>query len=393
MNEISLLTYIRDFLSGGAVTTTEVTAEEFYNLVAEIHIRELAFWSCINMIANSISKCEFKTFKSNKEVKLNEYYLWNIEPNKNQNSSAFTHKLISQLYRFNECLVVEENGQLLIADSFQQTEYALVDNLFQGVTVGNFTFPKTYNMSQVMYFKLSEKDMRKVTNGIYEGYGKLIAYGMKAYQKSRGNRGVLNYETIAQGNEAAKTAFDDLMNNRFKKFFTAENAVLPLPKGYTYTDIGSKTYSNEGTRDLRAMADDISDFTAKAFGIPPALAKGDIAGIKDAMDSYLTFCIDPLCDSIAEEINRKRNGYSGFSLGNYLKIDTKSILHVDLLSVSTAIDKLIASGAFTINDIRKLVGEQPIDEAYADTHFITKNYSTVEDVLNALSAGGGTQGG
>ena len=374
-------------MSGGILTATPVSDEEMYAIVTEIHIRELAFYSCVNMIANSISKCELKTFKNNKEIKGQEYYLWNISPNKNQNSSAFMHKLISQLYRFNECLVIEENSQLLIADSFQQTEYALVDNTFEGVTVGNYTFAKKYNMSDVMYFKLSEKDMRQVTNSIYESYGKLISYGMKAYQKSRGNRGVLNYETIAPGNEAAKTAFDDLMNNRFKKFFTSDNAVLPLPKGYDYTDIGSKTYSDSSTRDIRAMFDDISDFTAKGFGIPPALAKGDIAGIKDAMVTYLTFCVDPLTDMLAEEINRKRYGFSEFSKGNYLKIDTKSILHVDLLSVSTAIDKLIASGAFTINDIRRLVGENEVDEPYGDTHFITKNYSTVEDVLNALNSG------
>jgi len=384
---LGLINYIRDFLTGGIVTSTQVTDEEMYAIVAEIHIRELAFWSCVNMIANSVSKCEFKTFMAGKEVKGKEYYLWNISPNKNQNSTAFLHKLISQLYLHNECLVIEENDQLLVADSFQQTEYALIDNTFEGITVADYTFPKKYRMSEVMYFKLSEKDMRKVTNGIYESYGKLITYGMKAYQKSRGSRGVLNYETIAQGNEKAKEAFDDLMNNRFKKFFTAENAVLPLPKGYTYTDTGSKTYSNEGTRDIRSMMDDISDFTAKGFGIPPALAKGDIAGIKDAMVTFLTFCIDPLVDNLSEEANRKRYGFTEFSKGNYMKIDTKSILHVDLLSVSTAIDKLIASGAFTINDIRKLVNEEPIDEEYADTHFITKNYSTVEDVLNALNAG------
>ena len=384
---MGLLTYIRDFLSGEPILTKEVTDEEFYNIVAEIHIRELAFFSCVNMIANSVSKCELKTFVGNKEIKGKEYYLWNISPNRNQNSSVFMHKLIAQLYTNNECLVIEENNQLLVADSFQQKEYALVDNTFEGVTVGNFTFNKKYNMSDVMYFKLGEKDMRKVTNGIYESYGKLITYGMKSYQKSRGERGVLNYESIAQGNEAAKTAFDDLMNNRFKKFFTAENAVLPLPKGYTYTDIGSKTYSNEGTRDIRSLFDDVNDMTAKAFAIPPALAKGDIAGIKDAMVSYLTFCIDPLADMISEEINRKRNGYSGFSKGNYLKIDTKSILHVDLLSVSTAIDKLIASGAFCINDIRKLVGEEIIDEPWAWQHYMTKNYSSVEDILAALPPG------
>ena len=384
---MGLLTYIRDFLTGGIVTSKQVTDEEMYAIVAEIHIRELAFWSCVNMIANSVSKCELKTFAAGKEIKGREYYLWNVSPNKNQNSTQFMHKLISQLYLYNECLVIEENDQLLIADSFQQTEYALIDNIFEGVTVGNYTFGTKYRMSDVMYFKLSGKDMRKVINGIYESYGKLIAYGMKSYQKSRGSRGILNYAAIAQGDLKAKEAFDDLMNNRFKKFFTAENAVLPLPKGYEYTDTGSKTYSNEGTRDIRAMFDDISDFTAKAIGIPPALAKGDIAGIKDAMVTYLTFCIDPLVDNIAEEINKKRNGYSGFVQGNYLKIDTKSILHVDLLSVSTAIDKLIASGAFCINDIRKLVGEEIIDEPWAWQHFLTKNYSSIDDVLNALNAG------
>ena len=374
-------------MTGGIVTSTQITDEEMFAIIAEIQIRELSFWSCVNMVANSISKCELKTFANSKEIKGQEYYLWNVSPNKNQNSTTFMHKLISQLYSHNECLVIEENGELLIADSFQQTEYALIDNIFEGVTVTDYTFPKVYRMSEVMYFKLSEVDMRKVTNAIYESYGKLISYGMKAYQKSRGSRGILNYAAIAQGDERAKAAFDELMNVRFKKFFTSDNAVLPLPKGYDYTDIGSKTYSDSSTRDIRSMIDDIGDFTSKGFNIPPALHKGDIAGIKDAIMLYLTVCIDPLVGNIAEEINKKRYGFKEFSKGNYMKIDTKSILHVDLLSVSTAIDKLIASGAFTINDIRKLVNEEPIDEEYANTHFLTKNYSSIDDVLNALNSG------
>ena len=390
---MGLINYIRDFLSGGIVTTTQVTDEEMYNIIAEIQIRELAFWSCVNLIANSVSKCEFKTFSGSKEVNKREWYTWNISPNRNQNSTAFLHKLIAQLYLKNECLVIEENDQLLVADSFHQQEYALVDNTFDGVTVGNYTFATKYRMSDVMYFKLSEKDMRQVTNGIFESYGKLITYGMKAYQKSRGSRGILNYATIAQGDEKAKAAFDELMSTRFKKFFTSDNAVLPLPKGYEYTDIGSKTYSDSSTRDIRAMLDDINDFTAKAFGIPPALAKGDIAGIKDAVKSYLTFCISPLTDMISEEINRKRYGFKEFTKGNYIKIDIRAIEHIDLLSMASSVDKLIASGCYSINEIREVIGDTRIEEPFADAHYITKNYSTVEDVLNALNAGGGTPGG
>lgn len=361
------------------------TAIEEY--ASEVHIRELAFWSSVNMIANSVSKCEFKTFQNGKEVKEKEYYLWNIEPNKNQNSSGFMHKLIGQLYKNNECLVIQENEQLLVADSFNQKEFALRDNLFTEVTVGDFSFNRTYSMSEVLYFKLSEKDMRKVVNTLYDSYARLIIYGMKAYQKSRGTKGIFSYDTLPVAGTPEREAFDSLINEKFKKFMESPDAVLPLGRGQSYKEEGSKTYANDSTRDIRAMIDDISDFTAKAFGIPPALLKGDIAGTKDALNNYLTFCIDPLVDMIAEEINRKRNRYEAFRKDTYLKIDTRTIMHIDLLSIPTAIDKLVASGTFCVNDIRKLLGEPVLDEPWAWKHFITKNYAEIEQILETLEGG------
>jgi hypothetical protein len=93
-----------------------------------------------------------------------------------------------------------------------------------------------------------------------------------------------------------------------------------------------------------------------------------------------------------EEINRKRSGYEGFTQGTFIKIDTKTVKHIDLLSVATSIDKLISSGAFCINDIRVAVGDQPIDEPWAKQHFMTKNYSTVEDLLKMLNEEGVSSG-
>ena len=132
------------------------------------------------------------------------------------------------------------------------------------------------------------------------------------------------------------------------------------------------------------MIDDIGTFTARAFGVPPALISGDVQGVNDALEQFLTFCIDPLTDMLSEEINRKTYGEKEYLKGNYIQIDTKAIKHVDLLSVSTAIDKLVSSGAFCINDIREVVGEPKIDESWAQTHFMTKNYATVQDLLTAL---------
>lgn len=365
--------------------------DEYSVLMADIYIRELAFWSAVNIIANAVSKCEFKTFLNGKETKGNEYYLWNIEPNKNQNSSGFIHKWISQLYRNNECLIIGHNEQLLVADSFIRTPYALFDDVFTGVTVGDFTFNRSFKQSEVLYWQLSSQDMRKVINGLYRSYSKLIAYSMKYYQKSRGTKGKFEYETLPVNGSEERKLFNSLVNEKFKAWLEADNGVIPLGKGQSFAELTSKTYSSEGTRDIRSMIDDIFDFTAKGFGIPPTLQRGDVQGTSDAVDQLLTFCVDPLTDMLSEEIIRKRVGRTDYLKGTYLQIDTKAIKHIDLLSVATAIDKIIGSGAYCINDIRKACGDSVIDEPWANQHFMTKNYSTVADLLAALEGGGSTE--
>ena len=387
---MSFTGWLSSIFTRKARITIDSTDEEIESYCSEIYIREMAFWNAVNTIANAVSKCEFKTYTRGKETKGPEYYLWNIEPNQNQNSSGFMHKLIAELYRNNECLVVEQSGKLLVADSFTRTPYALYPDTFTDVTVGDFTFNKTFTQPDVLYFKLSEKNMREVVNAMYDSYARLITYSMRAYQKSRGTKGTFNYDTLPVAGTDDRKFFDELITKKFKTFMSSGDAIIPLGKGQSYTDIGSKTYSSESTRDIRAMIDDISDFTSKGFNIPPALLRGDIQGTSDAVDQFLTFCIDPLADMIQEEINRKRIGQVEYSKGSKIVIDTKTIKHIDLFSISTAIDKLIGSGAFCINDIRKATGDEVIDEDWAWQHFITKNYSSVEDLLKLITEGGNT---
>ena len=361
--------------------------DEYSSLVFDLYIREMAFWSAVNVVANAISKCEFKTYLNGKEVKTQEYYLWNVEPNRNQNSSTFRRKLIAQLYRKNECLVIEQNGQLIVADSFDRTSYALYDDVFSQVKVGDFTFGRTFTQSEVLYYRLNEENIRSLVNGLYDNYSSLIAYSMKAYKRSRGTKGIFKFNTLPPAGSEQRQHFDELVNTRIKKWLESDNAALPLGDGQEWKELQHKTYSNESTRDIRAQIDDIFDFTARAFGIPPSLMKGDVQDTSKAINQLLTFCIDPLADMLQEEINRKRNGYEGFARGTYLKIDTSCIKHIDLFDVATAIDKLIASGAFCVNDIRIAAGYEPIDEEWAWQHWITKNYETVENALKALEGG------
>lgn len=358
--------------------------------IYEVYLRELAFWTCVNKVAGAIVKCEFQTYRNNKEIRENEYYLWNYEPNPNQNAASMIFKLIGNLYRKNEALIVGVGRYIYVADDYKKEVYALKEYKFSNVVIDDYTLSETFTMSDVLFFELNSTDMRKLINGMYDAYSKLLTHAQNAYRRSRGRKGILNISAVAEQNEAFDQEFDDLMTKHFKNFFEKENAVLPLFDGYSYTDISQnvKTYSSESTRDIKALADDIYDFTARAFSFPPSLAKGDVQDTGKAVDELLTFAIDPLVEVLQTEINRKRYGFSGLKSGSYIKINTLAVKHIDIFDIATPIDKLISSGAFTINDILKVLKMPPINEPWADQHFITKNYATIQDLLANLEGGG-----
>lgn len=354
--------------SGDSAWTTNV----------EITVRELAFWACVNLMASAVAKCEFRTFSGGAEIKAKEHYLWNYSPNKNQSKEQFVKKWISQLYCHNEALVVEVGGQLLVADSFYRDQFAIKEDVFSDVRVGDLTLRRSFLQSEVLYIQLSEESMRGILNALYSSYSRLLDYSLKSYQRSRGMKGILNIDAPIGGSEEENQRLNAEFAKNYKTFADAENGILTLRNGLAYTDLAQRTYSNEGTRDIRAMIDDVFDFTAKGFNIPPALISGKVAGIDDAFEEFLTFPLASLVGLIETEINRKRNGESGIARGNYLKIDTRTVRHIDVMSAPAGIDKLISSGVYSVNDIRQMLGETIIDEPWAWQHYITKNYEEIE---------------
>ncbi|MGJ8756261.1 phage portal protein [Clostridium botulinum] len=377
---MKIIDWLKDFF--GVEKDTIYLTDKALKQEIQLAIETFAISSAVSFIANAVSKCEFKTYVNGKELKGDEYYLWNIEPNKNQNSSQFVQELISKLLFNNECLVIESNGQLIIADSFNQREYALVENIFENVTRKDYTFKKTFKMSEVLYFKYSNDEVRELLSNLLQGYNKLLNMAIGKYRRSGGRKGILDLEATATGDPKFQEKFNDLMNNRFKKYFEAENAVLPLHKGFNY-----KEQNGEGNKKSTSEIVDISTITkeaferaAQAFKIPPALLRGDIADVGKITENFLTFCIDPLVDMLAEETNRKRYGKSVFLKGSYLKVDTTCIKHIDIFSISEAFDKLVASGGYSIDELRIKAGDSPLNTKWSKKHWMTKNYSDIENV-------------
>lgn len=354
-----------------------------------LDIELLAINSAINLIASLISKCEFQVFIKGDKTKKDEYYLWNIEPNQNQNSSAFIQKLVSTLLYNNEALVIENNGQLYVADSYSIQEYAFFDDVFTGVTIKNFTFNKNFKMSEVLFFKLQNDDIRILLTNVLGQYESILSNSISKYSSSGGEKGILEISSIATGDQKFQEKFKKLMEERFKTYFESKNAVLPLFEGYKYnpssTD-SSKKASNE-INDIKGITDEIYNRVAQAFKIPPALLKGDIGNLSEVFDITLTTGIDPITSMISEEVTRKRFGKSSFTNGSYVKVDTTTIKHIDIFSISESIDKLIASGTYNIDEIRVKAGDSPLNTDFSKKYFITKNYQDINDLEGGANIG------
>ena len=378
-----------DFIKpkNGQTKNVEVNCKIFWEAAQEFQIRNLCFNVCKDMIANAMGKCEFKTYKDGEENKGAEYYLWNIEPNTNQNSTAFIHKFIDRLYTNGEALIIATRGSgtkemLAVADYFDPPDiYPAKPNTYTGVTVGSFTYNKTFYENEVMHLTLPNKDVKKVIDGMYACYYQMVDAAVKAYTWGQGQHWKVHVNHLAQGKEGWAEAFQEMIQAQVKPFIESNGAILPEFDGYNYVDVGGTNRSGSTTRDIKAMIDDIFDFTAKAMLIPAVLAGGKVESTGDANSRFLTYCIDPLCDQLQEECNRKRYGFEAWKKGNYMQIDSSRIIHFDLFANAANVEKLVGSGLFTLNDILEAIGRTPINETWANKHFMTKNMAALTEVL------------
>lgn len=354
----------------------------YLDLAVEYHIKNLAIQTCVNLIANSLIRSKFRTFEKGKETKGNNHYLFNVQPNQNQNSSEFIHEFVSKLVYENECLIIMQNDQLYVADSFESKKYAFFENTYTDIVVNDYKLNKSFTEREVLYFKLNNTRIKNVIDELYSSYGKLLSAAMNYYKRSNALRVKLKMEgSFAQTDEEQENR-EKMFNAQLKRFLEAESAAaIPLQDGLTLEELPNLSNSGATSRDIRALADDIFDFVSMAFHIPKGLLKGDVADIEGQTDNFIMFCVAPIAELIEDEVNRKVYTKEDYLSRTYFKVDTRLIKYIDIVKLANALDKLLSSGTHSVNENRLLIGDERIDEEWADAHHITKNYMEVEEYM------------
>lgn len=353
-----------------------------------LYYKELAISVASSLIASAISKCEINIYKNHEKIKDEEYFLFNYSPNQNQNSSQYTHQLIEHLLRDGEALVIENAGSLYVADAWNVTRYAFLDDLFTQVTVKDYTFGKTFKASDVLYYKLENEDIRNLLDGIYDSWGSVMSEAINGYMNMNGGKYTIGISTVARNDPQFKETFNDLIQNKLKSFFESKNAVYPQYDGFELNEIKAGNAVKDSS-DFRNLKKDMFEIVAQAYKIPIQLMLGDVADISEITRNFITFAVRPITEMMDEENTRKRLTVEQFLNGYYYETNTNGILYKDILDMAQAIEKLVSSGVYCIDEVREKLGDKPLNTEFSQKHYISKNYADIEGYLHELTKEGG----
>ena len=350
-------------------------------LFDQMAFKELALHIGISYIANTLSKCEFKTFEKGEEVKGKLYYMLNVSPNPNQNSSQFINAFVERYFYQGHSLIVPHGDFIYCADDFDVDDSSpLKENIFYNVTFGNQQLKKKHKANEVFYMRLDNRDVKNLVDSLYMQYGEVIDAALKSFKRTNGAKYRLLLEQYKAGDQAFQQTFEAVIKEQLKAFVENDNAVYPQFKGTELVEFSSR--SPQSSADIIAMRKEVFEVVAQALKIPLSMMYGNITNMNEIVKVYLSICIDPLADMISEEITRKYYTFDEWQSGYRVVIDTSCINHVDILEVADKVDKAVSSGAFCIDEVRERLGREPLNTEFSKSHWMTKNYALAEDMLN-----------
>lgn len=357
--------------------------------------RRMAMYIAVSYVSNALSMCEIKTYEGGRAVKGDLYYALNIDPNPNQCGSAFINSLVEHYFYDGHALMVQPSrfrNDFYIADSFGIDEVPLGENVFSGISVEGQGIAAKFKATDCCYFRLESHEVKAIVHDMYGELGELLAYAMASYKNANGEKFTLTRGHPPGGKRSDEKESAAEVNERLHSFLTNPNGVLPLYTGQELERV--KPVSTGSSNDVIALRKDIFETTASAFKIPQSMMYGNMTNTNDVVNQFITFGVDPHAVMISKELTRRFYGGDAWQGGsNRVEVDTSKLVHTDMFQVADKADKLLASGLFSIDEIRQPLGADPLGTDFSSAHWVTKNYTLIQDALAQLMAGNANEGG
>lgn len=352
--------------------------EDLERMFGNLQLKSLAIDKSAEFIARIFAKSAFK-YQENGKAKPSDWdYLLNVRPNKNESASDFWQKVVYRLITKNEVLIfLTTDDQLLVADSYTRTKYAVYDDVFEYVTCRGFTFEKRFRMSEVIFLQYNNNRLQDYISDLFADYEKLHTRLVEALARNNQIRGTLKTKNNGSFDKEMLAKLQSYAEILFKSFNTKTIAIVPAQDGMEYSEHTNTTgTSNISVDELKKLRRQFDDEVADVLGIPTALSHGDMANLENSQKMFNSYCYQSLVKKMSDGLN--------FALVSKWKYERNHLFVIigegqkDKFALAENIDKLISSGAMTRNEVRSELGLESVSGG--DKFLITKNYQLGEQL-------------
>ncbi|MFC4387513.1 phage portal protein [Gracilibacillus marinus] len=353
------------------------------DLINETHhrayLKQMALETNINFIGRTISQSDFRIMNDGKRQINDWHYLLNVRPNTDQTAADFWQDFIYKLIDENEVLVIlTDNNDLLIADDFDRIEYAVYSDVFQNVTVKDYTFKRSFRMDEVIHLTYNNKKLAKFMDGMFKDYGDLFSRMIEISMRNHQIRGTVGIEASGKLDPEQQSKLQNFIDKLFYSFRKNTVALVPKLKGFDYNEVAHGDNKGQSIEEVTKLKRSLIDDVANILGIPNALIHGELSEYETSMKAYVKFCIAPLIKKITDELNAKLIDKNDYLKGD--RIEVRGVTEKSAIDNANNADKMVASGAWSRNDVREKFGDERVDDPRMDEYVITKNYQTLDEL-------------
>jgi len=354
------------------------------NLIKEIELiaddynttlmKQRAVDIAVGRVARSLAMVEWKTVEKNKLKKGDLYYHLNVHPNLNQNATEFWQEVVSNLFEYQEALIViTSDDQFIVADDFEVQKYVLHDNIYKKVQKDNFVFERAFYESKVIHLTYQNPKLKTLFRELDKSYGELFNRLVQVSMRTNQLRATAKITGNLLKDKDASEYLQNFVDTIFKSFRKNSIAVVPTQDGMEYEEHSKETNTRSQVDELNKVSDEYLNTVLEAVGIHPGLVHGEMVEITDHQNNYISNVIQPLVERIADEVNRKFYYKQEFLEGTRLKPSLIKLHYTNVFDIGAAAEKIVGSSILTPNEAREAAGYERIDDPSMDEFYQTKN--------------------
>lgn len=227
--------------------------------------------------------------------------------------------------------------------------------------------------------------VKNLIDGMYKEYGKLLETAARTFRDTNGRKFKFKVDALKAGDDEFANEFSESISKNIKAYMENEYATYVEYDGEELTE-ESANKPAKNSEDFINIRKDIFEVVGQAFKIPASMMLGTVTNVKDILDLFLTFAVDPLANTISEVLNKRATARE-YKNGNYYKCYSGRIKHRDLFDSAVNVEKIVGSAVLNTDEVREELEMMPLNTEWSKQYRITKNFQTVEEAMKAAEGG------